>query len=1241
MFAPAFSVLSGLGLLLCWVVSGTAAEKAGWSGGWTEAGPGVAWRALAVPKSESGAVGFRRLLSGRTGIDFTNHLAESSAELNRILENGSGVAAGDVDGDGWCDLYFCRLEGGNVLYRNLGGFRFEDVTAASGAACAGQSSTGAVLVDIDGDGDSDLLVTGLGAGTRCFLNDSTGKFDEVAKSGLDRTAGSMSMALADADGDGDLDLYVANYQTVTWKDFPPGVKLRVSRVNGRPIVEPSDRFVGTLQEDGGVAITEIGQPDGFYLNEGRGRFRLAEWTGGRFLDEDGRPLAEPPRHWGLSVAFRDFNGDHLPDLYVCNDFLYGNDDFFLNTGAGVFRRIPREALRHSSWSSMAVDVADINRDGHFDFFVVDMLSQDLVRRLTQRANYATGIKLREAGEIFDRPQQQRNTLFLNRGDGTYTEIALLAGVEASEWSWSVVFLDADLDGYEDILVGNGNAHDLLDGDITIEAMVAMRAAPRGQTPRTLLMYPRLDLPDTAFRNRGDLTFEEVGDDWGFNLSGVSQGLCRADLDNDGDWDVAVNRLQSEAAVFENIGAAPRIRVQLQGRPPNTAGAGALVSLHSLEKAPAQRREMVVGGRYLSSDEPGLVFAAGGPGRRFRLEVLWPGGKQSIVEEAQPNRVYRLAEASSAVFAAATKPPAKEPLFADVSSMLNHVHRDVLFNDLQRQALLPNLFSQLGPGVNWADVDRDGFEDLIVPAGVGGRLAVLENLKGKGFRRREYAVAGADQQGAVWMNLRGDAFGLALGESNYRSGSRSVPSVRFHDLSGGKGEAAPALPGQRTTVGALTAFDYDRDGDLDLFVCGRVVPGRYPEPAISRLYRNEGGRFRLDLENSRQFASAGLVNGAGVSDLDGDGDGDLVLAVEWGHLQLWLNEAGQFREASRRFGLDRFKGWWNGVAFGDFDEDGRMDLAAANWGRNTKYERYRAHPIRLHFGDVDGNGAVEVFEMVYDKARSRWAAIRDLITLGTAIPALQNVVHSHRRYAEQGLDSFFGPAFEALQMREVNWLETTVFLNRGGRFAAQALPLEAQFAPVFGVAAGDFTGDGHEDLLLAQNFFATQPKTPRYDAGRGLLLEGRGDGSFAAWPADQSGIRVWGEQRGAAAADFDQDGRLDIAIGQNGATTKLFRNQKARPAHRVKLIGKPGNRDAVGARLRRKSEIGPAREIRSSAGYWSQDSPVTLWPARQEEQVLIVHWPNGGQSEVALRGPANEWIVEEPAEPLRPATPDRF
>jgi hypothetical protein len=380
-------------------------------------------------------------------VGFRNHLSDRTVAYNRVYENGSGVALGDVDGDGWCDIYFCQLEGRNALYRNLGNWRFEDITDRAGVACTNQFSTGAVLADIDGDGDLDLLVNAIGGGTRGFFNDGKGRFAEGTGSRLVRRFGSTSMALADIDGDGDLDLYVTNYRTDTYKDRPKGLKVEASKVGGKIVLQPAHRFIPIMPRGDAVEVFELGERDFLYLNDGRGGFAPVSWTSGAFVDEDGQPLTEPPKDWGLTVAFRDMNGDGTPDLYVCTDFFYSLDRIWLNKGSAGFHAPGRTVLRNTSMSSMALDFADINRDGHDDFIVMDMLSRSQSSRHRQRPNMMKGVVDPPVGDPHFRPEVARNTLFLNRGDGSYAEIAQLSGVAASEWSWSVVFMDVDLDGY--------------------------------------------------------------------------------------------------------------------------------------------------------------------------------------------------------------------------------------------------------------------------------------------------------------------------------------------------------------------------------------------------------------------------------------------------------------------------------------------------------------------------------------------------------------------------------------------------------------------------------------------------------------------------------------------------------------------------------------------------------------------------------------------------------------------------
>ena len=1190
------------------------------------------------------------LLPSETGITFTNSVTEEQALQNEHLFNGSGVALGDVDGDGLADIYFAALDGSNVLYKNLGGWRFEDITESAGVAAPNRFSTGVTFADVDGDGDLDLLVTAMEGENAFFVNNGEGIFEErTEEAGLASSLYGTTMALADVDGDGDLDLYVANNKVKAVRDLYPPQMLEfdrvVQQVNGDYEIRPEFREHYRLtRQRNRLTRFEYAEPDKFYLNDGTGHFEEISFTSGWFMGEDGEPLTETPTDWGLAARFHDIDDDGDPDLYVCNDF-ESPDRLWINDGTGRFRLVDHLALRTTSNATMAMDFSDVDRDGDVDFMLLDMLDR---RGRSQKTQVSSMVPQPPAiGEIENRPQIGRNTLFVNRGDGTFAEVGYFAGVEASGWSWSVLFLDVDLDGYEDVLIGSGHTHDFLDQDTQNRMQRSRRTA---DWRRNRLLFPKLYLRNVVFRNNGDLTFDEVGEAWGFgNEEDVSHGMATADLDGDGDLDVVINRLGFPAAVYRNESNRDRVAVRLRGLPPNTQGIGAKIFLRG-GPVPEQRKEVTLGGLYTSSSDPVYTFAAASD-QELTILVEWRSGKRSLIPGVVSNRLYEIDEAGAVDLEDVADPTLYErrragsraPLFYDATAELGHVHAETEYDDFRRQPLLRHRLSQLGPGITWHDVDRDGDEDLLITSGKGGTLGLYRNDAGRLTRvRLRMEEAQLDLTTVLPVPSGSGGISLLVGQMNYEAVSpaaaRAAAAVLRVDLGLGRGIAGTlvprvttAVPGAESSTGPLALADYDGDGDLDLFVGGRVLPARYPAPASSRLFLNDGGRFMSDTVNSKLLSSVGLVSSAVFSDVDQDGDPDLLLAVDWGSLKLFINESGRFSDATASHELAQFRSMWNGITTGDFDGDGLPDIVATSWGRNTKLQADAGHPLRLYYADFDANSTMDIVEARYDSQLGDLAPVRGRHHMTRGIPYVERLIPSNQEYADATVQDVLGPALAKASILEVNTFDHMLFLNRGGRFEAFPLPAHAQLAPSFYVGVADFDGDGKEDLFLTQNFYPTENETSRYAAGRGLWLRGDGTGQFELVPGVISGVKVYGDQRGAALADYNADGRVDLVISQNANVTKLYRNQGGKPGLRVRLAGPAGNPDAVGATIRLVygERRGPAREIRAGSGYWSQDGAVQVLGMDGTPTAVWVRWPGGAESSTPVPEGASEVAIRMP------------
>lgn len=1204
---------------------------------WAELSPGM-----------NSQTGFEKRSSPGTDISFRNNLTKEDITDNRHYLNGSGVAAGDVDGDGWTDLYFAQLNGPNKLYKNQGGFsrgdgfpKFKDITDSAGVAHEGYYSTGVAFSDVDGDGDLDLFVASMSRDNVLYLNDGKGHFTLQPNSGLDPARGTMTLALADIEGDRDLDLYVSNYKRKSVLDlfdinnlsWEKTVKEKYDKNVDQTytLLPPFDEHYTILHKKNALPERrEIGREDELYLNSGDGTFIKATGLDQRFLDADGNPKGFE-KDLGLTAKFHDINQDGLPDLYINNDF-WTKDRIWINQGKGRFKAIDPLAIRNLSFSSMSVDFSDINRDGFWDFFVTEMLSSEHERRLRQFI--PDDPHPLYTGQFDYQPQYNRNSLYLNRGDGTYAEISYFSNLEASEWSWASRFLDVDLDGYEDLIITTGYTYDVQDLDA--QKKWKTEIAQNNLKDGDIHIYPPLELPNKFFRNDGGLRFTEVSSEWGFDENDVSHGLATADFDHDGDLDLAINRLNQEAGIYENITAAPRIAIRLIGNSPNTQAIGAKVELRG---GPVpQQDEVSAGGEYLSGSDPLIVFAADPDNRNHIITITWPGklaGKQSRIDSVRANRIYEIEEPESAAGTPGSQMPQTEnkTIFEDVSDRIRHRHHEEPYDDFRIQPLLPVKLSKQGPGISWIDFDSDRDDDLFIASGRGGKLAAFEN-RGNG----EFSSLSLEQmtentpgdQTAIlgWTGEQGTK--LLAGMANYEPGDIKAPSVLSYSFQKGIITKQDGIPGMFSTTGALAASDYDGDGDPDLFVGGRFVPAHYPMNATSRLFINEDGSFIPDVKNSGKLRDLGLVTGAVFTDYDRDGDPDLLCSLEWGSIRLFKNENGNFTEISGSTGLAAYSGWWNGIATGDFNNDGLPDIVVTNQGLNSPYQLESDHPLKMYYQDFNRDGRIDIIESYYDSAGGAYVPRRQMSKFESGFLGFMVAGYTNQRFAGSSLQAILGyDPGSRIPSKEINTLAHMIFINEGDGFSAYPLPDEAQFSAAFYAGVADYDNDGNEDLFLSQNFFQVRDNTPRLDAGRGLWLKGDGNGNFQAVPGHISGIKVYGEQRGAALSDFNRDGKVDLVVSQNGGATKLYLNRTEKPGLRVRLNGPAANKNGIGSAVRliyTDGAKGPLREIQAGSGYWSQNSATQVMGTNGAVDKIEITWFDGTVQVVEASEDKNSYSI---------------
>lgn len=1105
---------------------------------------------------------FRKVPASHSGIRFNNRVEENDS-INPIdqefLYNGGGVAVGDFNRDGLMDLYFTGSMVSNKLYLNQGGLRFRDITAEAGVSGEGEWSNGASVVDINNDGWPDIYVcVSIRKDPRrrhnlLYVNQGTNAqgvpvFKEMAAEyGLADTSYSVQAAFFDYDNDGDLDMYLVT-------------------------TEPARREAAPFSANTG----QQHDVDKLFRNDWN------DSLGHPFFTDVSTAAGIVDHGYGLGVSIADINRDGWKDIYVTNDFL-SSDQLYINNGNGTFTNKVATYFKHTSQNAMGNDIADIDNDGLADILTVDMNPPDNLHKKTDLGggNYDLYRNMIYGNYML---QYVRNTLQWNRGphigpddstgDPIFSEIALYAGVAETDWSWSPSLADFDNDGYRDILITSGYPRDVTDHDY-----IAFRRQSTANLPKSSLLahIPQLKLPNAAFQNNGNRRFSDVTAGWGLDVPGFSNGAAYVDLDNDGDLDYVVNNINEEAFVYENTtnnGALPAtataapgwLDIAFHGTSRNPDGIGAWADIWwAAGKHQVYENNPCRG--YLSCVAPRAHFGLGPYDNVDSVCIRWMNGKMQVLRNVRANRLLTVDVRDATIpYRLTTDLPAPQPLFTDVTKAtgITYQHHQRDYNDFNSQRLLPHKLSQYGPALAVGDLDGNGLDDLVIGAANGEpiRQYLLQQADGHFTPRELPQLRGAAARypanmGLLVFDADGDGFPdlyCASGGDEYPAGDASYQDQLW--INDGKGNFhldTSALPPNHNSKSAVKAADFDNDGDLDLFVGGRVLPGKYPLPVSSSIYRNDSRpghpRFTdITAEVAPGLRSIGLVCDAIWTDYDNDGWTDLIVVGEWMSVRFFHNEQGKLVDRTAGPGVGGVTGWWNSIAAADLDNDGDIDYIVGNLGENSAFKASPTRPLGMYAADFDGNGTLDPILTLYlPDQKGNWDEYpwpsRDQIT--AQLPAFKKKFPSYAAYGKARISDLFGATHlkQALQLHATE-LRSGWFENLGhGQFRFHPLPPEAQLAPVYGIVAEDFDGDGNVDLALSGNDYGNEPSSGRYDAFNGLVLLGDGAGNFHPQSMAAAGLFIPGDGKALVELAGPKNTLL-LAASQNGGPLKLFRMNPA-------------------------------------------------------------------------------------------------
>jgi len=1086
-------------------------------------------------KTENKKTLFTLLPASRTKIDFVNHLKET--EKFNIIEylyfnNGAGVAAGDINNDGLTDLYFVANQRSNKLYLNRGNFRFEDITKTAGAGGAGDWTTGVTMADVNGDGRLDIYVChvgdykGLKGKNQLFINQGNLTFKEEAASwGLDFQGFSTQAAFFDYDLDGDLDMYLLNHSVHTSRSYG-GVELRHEKD-----FRAGDRL---YRND---------------LSEGKLHFQDVTMQAGIYSSQIG---------YGLGVNISDLNNDGLPDIYISNDF-HENDYLYINNGNGTFSEKLRDFIEHTSRSSMGNDVGDINNDGLMDIVVLDMLpDEEKIRKQSGGEDDYELFQLKlKYGYAF---QFVRNTLQLNLGGGMFSEIGRLAGIYSTDWSWSPLVCDVNNDGYKDIFITNGiyrRANDLdyikfLTGGNRYDPARDNRNIPDKVLYEKMPLYPNINY---IFKNNADLTFTNKATDWGFRIRSFSNGATYADLDNDGDQDLVVNNINDDAFVFKNNSEALLNRhflsFRLLGDRFNRYGLGTRITLYN--KGTKQVSENFPTRGFMSSTTEIIHFGLDTVTKVDSVVFRWPDRSVQVLRDVKSDQIITVKKTipTSIVLQAKHNENSAKKWFSPVHipGLVFH-HREDAYTDFSREQLIPHSLSAEGPPLAVADVNGDGLEDVFI-GGAAGQAAVifLQNREGS-FTKADEPVFLKDRitedTDAAFFDADGDGdpdLYVVRGGNEYPAGNPMIADRLL--INDGKGDFQLCKPGSIPFMAengsCVRPCDFDKDGDMDLFVGARSVPGAYGIPPKSFLLRNNG---MGDFEDVTQvylndLDRPGMVTDAVWTDYDGDGDPDLVLVGEWMKICIFRNDDEMFTDVTNLAGMRETSGWWNTIVACDVDRDGDTDLIAGNLGLNSVLKASVKEPVEMYLQDFDNNGSLDQVICSFQDGVSYPVASLD--ELERQINGLKERFPKYSDFGGKTVRDIFGEdAVNHAMVKKAVLFESCLFLNDGqAHFNIRKLPVFAQFSPVRDILAEDMDHNGTIDMVLAGNDYTARPSLGRYDASFGWVMPGKGNHRFSMLRPVESGLKINGDARKICSVQIAGDEYIIVSV--NNGNLQIFKS----------------------------------------------------------------------------------------------------